>query len=109
MSKKYLCIQRSIPGSSGPPPSPAQMQEMWAAFNAWREKFAGNLVDLGGKLAASGKVVTSAGVADGPFIESKELIGGFMILAAEDYEAAVAIVRAMPMLGGSSIEVRELA
>jgi hypothetical protein len=109
MSKKYLCIQRSIPGASQTPPSPAEMQAMWAEFNAWREKFAANLVDLGGKLAATGKIVTSAGISDGPFIESKELIGGFMIVAAEDYDAACAVVRAMPMLGGSSIEVRELA
>src|SRR5689334_228902 len=100
MPKKYLCIQRSAPAAASPP-SPAEMQEMWAAFNAWRETFEANLVDLGGKLAPTGKVVTSAGVSDGPFIESKELVGGFMIVSADDYAGAVAIVRAMPMLGGS--------
>ena len=39
-TQKYLFIQRS--SSSGPPkqpPSPAQMQEMFAVSNAWKEKF----------------------------------------------------------------------
>ncbi len=46
---KYLCIQRSQPGK-GKAPSPAQMEEMYAKFNAWREKFQDNIVDMGGKL-----------------------------------------------------------
>ena len=48
-SKKYLLLHRS---STEPqqPPSPAQMQEMYAAFNAWKEKFKDNIVDMGGKL-----------------------------------------------------------
>jgi len=70
MSKQnYLCIQRSQSGKCEKP-SPAQMQEMFAKFNAWREKFQENLVDMGGKLAG-GKVVTSEGATDGPFVEAK--------------------------------------
>ena len=82
-SQKYLFIQRSLPGKR-PQPSAAQMQEMYAAFNAWKEKFEANIVDMGGKLKPGGKVVTASGVTDGPFVESKEIIGGFMIVAAED-------------------------
>ncbi len=49
---KYLCIQRSQPGQpgKGKAPSPAQMEEMYAKFNAWREKYQENIVDMGGKL-----------------------------------------------------------
>ena len=54
---KFLCMQRSLPGGDGEKPSPAQMQEMYSKFNAWREKFSDNLVDMGGKLGA-GKLVT---------------------------------------------------
>ena len=43
------------------PPSPAQMQEMYAAFNAWKEKFKDNILDMGGKLKPGGKVVTRVG------------------------------------------------
>jgi predicted RNA polymerase sigma factor len=37
---KYMCIQRSAPGKKVPP-SPAQMQEMYAVFSAWKEKWQG--------------------------------------------------------------------
>ena len=49
---KYLCLQRSMPGGDpeSAKPSPAQMQAMYATFNAWREKFQKNLTDLGGRL-----------------------------------------------------------
>lgn len=110
--QKYLCIQRSQPGPSGKgeKPSPAQMEEMYARFNAWREKFRGNIVDLGGRLK-SGKVVTSDGALDGPFVESKEVIGGYMILSAESLDAAMEIARECPgvVRPGSSVEVREIS
>ena len=50
-SQKYLLLHRS-PTDNQQPPSPAQMQEMFAAFNAWKEKFKDNIVDMGGKLEA---------------------------------------------------------
>lgn len=108
MSTKYLCIQRSQPGERGKP-SPAQMQEMYAHFNAWKEKFKGNLVDLGGRLGA-GAVVTSEGAVDGPFIEAKEIVGGFMIVQASSLEEATEIARQCPgvVMPGSSVEVREI-
>jgi hypothetical protein len=92
-------------------PSPAQMQEMFAAFNVWKEKFKANILDIGSKLKASGKVVTASGVTDGPFAEAKEIVAGFMILAADDYEGAVAVVKAMPgmQMPGACVEIREMA
>ncbi len=113
MSKKnYLCIQRSQPGRSGKgkAPSPAQMEEMYAQFNAWKEKFQDNIVDMGGKLG-SGKVVTSEGATDGPFVEAKEVVGGYMIVSAESIEEAVEIARQSPgvAMPGSSVEVREVS
>ncbi len=49
---KYLCLQRSLTRGEGQAdkPSPAQMQAMYGMFNAWREKYKENLVDLGGRL-----------------------------------------------------------
>ena len=72
MSKQNsLCIQRSQPGGprkSGEAPSLAQMEEMYASFNAWKEKFQDSIVDLGGKLG-DGKVVTSDGATDRPVVD----------------------------------------
>src|SRR5256885_7775995 len=93
-TQKYLCMYRGAPSQDKP--SPAQMQEMFAAFGQWKEKFKGNILDMGSKLKSSGKVVTASGVTDGPFAESKEVVAGFMVIAADDYEGAVAVVKAMP-------------
>ena len=107
---KYLCLQRNIPGGpdGGAKPSPAEMQGMYAKFNEWREKFQKNLVDMGGRLGA-GRVVTS-GPPDGPFVEVKELVGGYMIVAAKDVDEAVAVARGCPGLvrPGSGVEVIEI-
>jgi hypothetical protein len=109
-TQKYLCMYRGGAPSQNKP-SPAQMQEMFAAFNAWKERFKANILDMGSKLKASGKVVTASGVTDGPFAEAKEIVAGFMILAADDYEGAVAVVKAMPMMQmpGACVEIREMA
>ena len=107
---KYLCIQRSVPGTGNrEKPSPAQMLEMFAVFNAWREKFADNIVDMGGKLGG-GKVVTADGATDGPFVEAKEVVGGFMIIEADTIEEAVEVAQQSPgtAMPGSSVEVREI-
>src|SRR5256885_2666284 len=107
--RNYLCIQRSQPGK-GEKPSPAQMQEMYAKFNAWKEKFKDKIVDMGGQLKAGGKIVTSEGATDGPFVEAKEVIGGFMIVSAESLEEATQVARECPgvVMPGSSVEVREI-
>ncbi|MGL1904308.1 MAG: YciI family protein [Fibrobacterales bacterium] len=107
---KYLCIQRSQP-QSGEKPSPAQMEQMYAAFNAWKEKFKDNIVDMGGGLKAGGTVVTADSDRDGPFVESKELIGGFMIIQADSIELAKQVCKESPgvMGPGSSVEIREIS
>ncbi len=110
MSKtNYLCIQRSQPGKSEAP-SPSRMEEMYAKFNAWKETFQENIVDMGGKLSGGGKIVTSEGVTDGPFVEAKEVIGGYMIVSAESMEEAVEVARQSPgvAMPGSSVEIREI-
>ena len=108
-TQKYLCMYRGA--ASEKKPSPAQMQEMFAAFNAWKETFKANILDIGSKLKPSGKVVTASGVTDGPFAEAKEIVGGFMIIAADDYDGAVAVVKAMPTMNmpGACVEIREIA
>lgn len=109
-STKYLFIQRSQPGPRQQP-TPAQMQEMFAAFNAWKEKFKDNIVDMGGKLKPGGKILTASGMTDGPFVEAKEIAGGFMIVSADSYERALEVARESPGLSGpgASIEIREIS
>lgn len=108
---KYLCLQRSLPGGdpSGGKPSPAEMQAMYGKFNEWRERFQKNLVDLGGRLGA-GRVALPDPAPDGPFVEVKELVGGYMIVSAGSLEEAIQVARACPglMRPGSGVEVIEI-
>jgi hypothetical protein len=112
-TQKYLVFMRSVPGTSGSEarPDPAQMQKVYEAFGAWQEKFKGRILDMGGKLKSGGKVVTPSGVTDGPFTEAKEVVGGYMVVAADSYDSALEVVRACPGLirPGASVEVREIA
>lgn len=108
--KNYLCIMRSQPqkNTQKQAPSPAQMEEMMAKFNQWKETFKDNIIDMGGKLG-EGKVVTTEQISDGPFVEAKEIAGGFMIVAAENIEEATEVARQSPgVFPGSSVEVREI-
>ena len=106
---KYLCLQRPLPASSGARPSPAEMQEMYAKFDAWREQFKDHLVDLGGRLG-EGRVVVPTPAPDGPYPELKELVGGYMIVAAASLDEAARIASACPGLvrPGSGVEVLEI-
>ena len=105
---KYLFLQRGVPGQSQRP-SPAQMQEMFAAFNVWKEKFKDRILDMGAPLKPGGTLVTASGATDGPFIESKEIVGGYMLVAAETFEQALEVAReSPPVMMGSSVEVREI-
>jgi hypothetical protein len=50
----------------------------------------------------------SAMVTDGPFAETKEVIGGFFLLTCETREQAIDIARECPAAQWATIEVREL-
>lgn len=107
---RFLCLQRRLPTTGhAEKPSPAQMQEMYARFGAWQARFEANLVDLGGRLGA-GRLVADAPSTDGPFVEVKELVGGYMIVSAETLEDAVRVARECPGLvgPGSGVEVIEI-
>jgi hypothetical protein len=108
---KYLCLQRALPGGDqeGDKPSPTEMQAIYAKFTEWRQKFQDSLVDLGGRLG-TGRLVTAERVPDGPLIEIKELVGGYMIVSAASLEEAIEIARGCPGLvrPGSGVEVIEI-
>src|SRR5262245_26766601 len=105
---KYLCLQRGFSSgeSRADHPSPTEMQALYAKFNEWRERFQKNLVDTGGRLG-DGRLVPPQPAPDGPMVEVKELVGGYMTGSAESLDEAVEIARACPGLvrPGSSVEV----
>jgi hypothetical protein len=58
-------------------------------------------------LRASGAEPT---VTDGPFMETKEALGGFYVVDAEDLDAAIRLARMLPELGEQygAVEVRPI-
>ncbi len=54
------------------------------------------------------KTIRKGGVVtDGPFLETKEVIAGFFVVEAADFDQAVAIGRLLPIMDGA-VEVRPL-
>jgi hypothetical protein len=101
------------------------MQQAWAGFSpeemeagiqlyaAWSEGLAARGKLRGGdKLRdREGRVVRGAGdeqrVTDGPFAEAKEVLGGFFVIEADDYEEALELTRDCPHLEfGGTVEIR---
>ena len=95
--------------------SPAEMQKIIEKYMAW-----GDTLRREGVLVASdkladepGKVIRSAGgsvrVTDGPYSETKEVLGGHFTIQAGGYDEAVKRTRDCPHLEyGGTIEVREI-
>ena len=61
----------------------------------------------GHRLAREGKVVSKRSVTDGPFAETKEVVGGYWFIVARSLEAAAALAAQNPCLAyGLTLEVR---
>lgn len=109
---RFLVLARGA--GHDPRMSPEEMQKMIEKYRAWTERVAraGQLVH-GEKLRSpEGRVVRRTGgelvVTDGPYVESKEFLGGFWIIEAPSYEATLALVRESPHLAFGSLEVRQI-
>jgi hypothetical protein len=68
------------------------------------------LVDRGNRLDASGRVVKPNNVVtNGPYSDIKESLGGYSLIRAENYDAAVELAKGCPVLTvGGNVEVREI-
>lgn len=90
--------------------SPEEMQKAIEKYMAWTKKpFTVDSKRLGGD---GGKVVRPGGgkarTTDGPFSETKEVLGGFYLIEARDYNEAVTLALDHPGAQYGTIEVRKL-
>src|SRR5215831_15557796 len=111
-TSQYMLLFRGTDWCNGLSP-----EEMQTISNQWMTWFKG-LMEQGKALAGSplepeGKVVSGKNgrvVADGPFAESKEAIGGYFLLRGGTFDEAVAIAQQCPGLPyGARVEVRPVA
>jgi hypothetical protein len=78
----------------------------WVGGIAAQGKFANG----GMRLSMEGKVLKAGGViTDGPFVEIKEKLGGFIVVKADTLEDATTLAHGCPALEiGGSVEIRPL-
>ena len=94
--------------------SPEEIQQMVTQWYAWFERLTQEgKCKAGQPLEREGKIVSGRkgrAVADGPFAESKEAIGGYFLLQVNDLSEAVEIAKQCPGLDyGIDVEVRPVA
>ena len=108
---KFMFVYRNNIDTMSSRPSPEEMQQAMAAWGEWYQKVGTAIIDGGDGLLPAGKRVASDGtVTDGPFIEAKELVGGYTIVQADTIDEAIEFAKSCPIReSGGSIEVRELA
>jgi hypothetical protein len=90
--------------------SPTEMQAIIHKYAAWSQQLAqaGHLRG-GEKLEdGTGRVIRAGVVSDGPYTEAKELIGGYFVIEAADYEQAVALSRSCPHCEFGTVEIRQI-
>jgi hypothetical protein len=93
--------------------SPEQLQQQIERYLSWIEKLRrdGHFV-AGEPLAETGKVLSGKNgstMTDGPFTESKEEVGGYFIIRANDLDAAVELSKGCPIFANNgTVEVRAI-
>jgi len=101
----YLFRGRQIPTS------PEQRQKHLEKWVAWFQELGaqGHVKDPGHPLESTGKVVNGNQkiVKDGPYVEAKDIVGGYIVVEANDLAHAVELAKGCPILEvGGSVEVR---
>lgn len=108
---KFMFLQRGG-CEERPKMTPEQMEAGMKAWMDWvkRGTDEGWLLDPGSPLSGTGAVVQpDLTVLDGPFAESKELVGGYTMVEAPDLVAACELAKqTIQLAGGGRIEVREI-
>src|SRR6266851_3495751 len=93
--------------------TPDEMQKIMQKWNDWIGSGfqKGWLLDAGDALTPEGRVVNPKNVVtDGPFVESKEIVGGYSVVKADSLDAAAELAKGCPVLiTGGRVEVRPLA
>jgi hypothetical protein len=106
---KFLFVYRNS-NESNHNMSPEEMQKVHQKWQAWIAEGLqkGWMLDKGNGLKTEGRVVNAKKVvSDGPFIEAKEIVGGFSVVQADTLNAAAEFAKGCPiLLSGGTVEVR---
>jgi hypothetical protein len=105
---RFLFLYRSDPKAQ---PSPAEMQDGYAKWKSWMTKHSKEILEQpparsGPKPGGAAAVCKGGSVTDGPYVEGKEIVGGWSFIETETLAQAIDIAKDVPMF--SSVEIREV-
>lgn len=108
--EKFLYVFRSNP-SAYRSMSPEQMQQIVQKWTDWKENLEknGHVHQLGERMDTSGKVVRGKAktITDGPYVEVKDFINGYMVAKAKDMDQALELAKGCPILEyDGTVEIR---
>jgi hypothetical protein len=109
---KFMLILHTTPGSLRRL-SPDEMQRKVQMYQSWMDK-----IRAGGRYVSSEKLGEEGGkllnlqkgrlsIMDGPYSEAKEVVGGYFVFRAADYDEAIELTRDCPFLDDGRIEIRQ--
>ena len=107
-TKQFILLFRGKDWDEGVPAE--GLRALMDRFKDWDQGLIDSGKARGGQaLGRTGVTISRRGVADGPFAETKEAIGGYSIVAVDTLEEAIQIAKNAPFLDfEGSIEVREV-
>lgn len=110
--KEFLLIFRREIVSDEEKMSPEQLQAMMKPWQDWIGGIAAQnkLVTAGNRLESDGNVIRPNNlITNGPFVEIKEVLGGYTIIKANSLDEATELSKTCPILFvGGSVEVRAI-
>jgi hypothetical protein len=91
--------------------SPEEMQQVMQKWMLWFKELSekGHIKNPGHPLERTGRLVTGKQktVTDGPFVETKDVVGGYTLVEARDLEQAVELSKGCPIFEREGmVEVR---
>ncbi|MCG6141341.1 YciI family protein [Leptospira bandrabouensis] len=110
--EEYLILMRLDILTKEAQPSPEQLQVYMLQYQEWINGIvAEKKFKSGTALSTEGRVIQSDFIiTDGPYVETKESLAGFIIIYAKDFDDAAKIAKKCPILmgAGNSVEVRKV-
>ena len=114
---QFILMYVNGPAPAPPSLSPEEMQSLVSEYVAWGEKMGADGRMVGGARLTDaytdpGRVCTGSDqdfvVTDGPLAETKEVVGGYAVIEAADYDEAASLCRNHPAARRGKIVIRQL-
>lgn len=111
---KYLALIYSAP-DAGPTPGTAEFGALMAGYKAAGETYTADGVFVAGQALQGAETATcvrirdgEAELTDGPFAETKEVLGGFYMFDCDNLDEAIKYAKLIPTAHHGTIEVRPI-